>query len=184
MGPIIAFLLAVYLLSPIPLLIFLIASRHSIRRMEEDHARKEAYHQYTEEQYRRYVSQLQNQVRELDPDARLGVLQKPIPSPENAPVPSPVAEVLPKEAPAAPAVIQAQPIPEMPVRQELPEVSFSESAKENSFSTLILVVGVVLLVNPWWDTPSALKQVIGGMMLFSSLVSIIRTIMTWPFKSV
>ncbi len=146
MGPIIAFLLAVYLLSPIPLLIFLIASRHSIRRMEEDHARKEAYHQYTEEQYRRYVSQLQNQVRELDPHARLGVLQKPIPSPENAHVPSPVAEVLPKEAPAAPAVIQAQPIPEMPVRQELPEASFSESSKENSFSTLILVVGVVLLV--------------------------------------
>ena len=51
-------------------------------------------------------------------------------------------------------------------------------------SVLTIAMGVVLLVNPWWDTPSALKQVIGGMMLFSSLVSIIRTIMTWPFKSV
>ena len=51
-------------------------------------------------------------------------------------------------------------------------------------SVLTMAFGVILLTNPWWDTPSALKQVIGGMMLFSSAVSIVRTIMTWPFKSV
>lgn len=49
---------------------------------------------------------------------------------------------------------------------------------------LTIGFGVVLLTNPWWDTPAALKQVIGGMMLFASAVSIVRTIMTWPFKSV
>ncbi len=178
MGPIIAFLLAVYLLSPIPLLIFLIASRHYIRRMEEEHARRESQHQYTEEQYRRYVAQLQDQVRELDPHARLGVLQKPeskgstsapafsstsfpksfpreipaspvekpIPSPENAPVPSSVPDVLPKATPSAPAVIQARSVPDMPYKTDLPKSSTSDSAKENSFSTMILVVGVVLLV--------------------------------------
>ena len=179
MGPIIAFLLAVYLLSPIPLLIFLVASRHYIRRIEEDHAKKERQHQLNEEQYRRYVAQLQNQVRELDPHAKLGVIQKPdskaassatafpstsfpkpvpkeipapsnlkpIPSPENAPVPSEVAATVPTAAPSAPAVIQAQTIPSMPSASILPEPSFTtDSSKENSFSTVILVVGVVLLV--------------------------------------
>lgn len=47
-----------------------------------------------------------------------------------------------------------------------------------------IVFGVILLANPWWRTPAQLKQVIGGMMFFSSAVNIIRTVITWPFKSV
>ena len=51
-------------------------------------------------------------------------------------------------------------------------------------SVLTIVFGVILLINPWWDTPAVLKSVIGGMMLFSSVVSIIRVILTWPFRNV
>ncbi len=51
-------------------------------------------------------------------------------------------------------------------------------------SGLTVIFGLTLLINPWWDTPAALKQVIGGMMLFSSVVSIIRVVLTWPFKRV
>ena len=51
-------------------------------------------------------------------------------------------------------------------------------------SVLTILFGIILLANPWWDTPFVLKRVVGGMMLFASAVSIVRTIMTWPFKSV
>ena len=54
-----------------------------------------------------------------------------------------------------------------------------------AFLSLITIsLGVILLANPWWDTPFVLKRVVGLMMLFTSAVSIIRVIMTWPFKSV
>ena len=51
-------------------------------------------------------------------------------------------------------------------------------------SGLTVIFGLTLLINPWWDTPAALKQVIGGMMLFSSVASIISVILTWPFRNV
>ena len=51
-------------------------------------------------------------------------------------------------------------------------------------SLLTIAFGAILLVNPWWETTAELKQVIGGMMLFSSVVSIIRVILTWPFRNV
>ena len=50
-------------------------------------------------------------------------------------------------------------------------------------STLLIVAGIVLFVNPWWDTPNKLMKVIGGTVLFSSLVSAIRLIWTWPLRS-
>lgn len=46
-----------------------------------------------------------------------------------------------------------------------------------------IVLGVLVLINPWWDTPYVLKEVIGCMLLFSSVVSIIRVILTWPFRN-
>ena len=49
-------------------------------------------------------------------------------------------------------------------------------------SVLTIAFGVILLINPWWDTASELKLVIGGMLLFSSVVSIIRIVLTWPFR--
>ena len=51
-------------------------------------------------------------------------------------------------------------------------------------AVLTVAFGVALLTNPWWESPAVLKRVIGIMMLFASVVSIIRTILTWPFKSV
>lgn len=51
-------------------------------------------------------------------------------------------------------------------------------------SVFTIVSGAIIVGNPWWDTPSSLKLVIGLMMLFSSAVSIVRTIMTWPFNNI
>lgn len=51
-------------------------------------------------------------------------------------------------------------------------------------SSLLIIAGLALFINPWWDTPDKLQKVIGGTVLFSSLVSIIRLIWTWPLKRV
>lgn len=51
-------------------------------------------------------------------------------------------------------------------------------------SVLTVLFGVILLINPWWRTPAVLKAVIGVMMMFSSVVTIIRTVLTWPIKTV
>ena len=48
----------------------------------------------------------------------------------------------------------------------------------------MMLSGLVVLINPWWETPVKLKTAIGVMLLFSSVVSIIRVVITWPFKSV
>jgi len=48
---------------------------------------------------------------------------------------------------------------------------------------LLVVCGVITFVNPWWDSYSKLFKVIGIMMLFSSVVSILRLIWIWPIKS-
>ena len=50
-------------------------------------------------------------------------------------------------------------------------------------SVLTVLFGVILLINPWWRTPAVLKAVIGVMMMFSSVVTIIRTVLTWPIKT-
>ena len=48
---------------------------------------------------------------------------------------------------------------------------------------LMILFGLIVLVNPWWNEPTALFDVIGGMLLFSSVVSIVRLILLWPIKS-
>lgn len=50
------------------------------------------------------------------------------------------------------------------------------------FSVLMILFGLIVLVNPWWDEPAKLFDVIGGMLIFSSLVSIVRLIFNWPIK--
>lgn len=47
----------------------------------------------------------------------------------------------------------------------------------------LIAAGIVILVNPWWHTFPKFFKVIGGMMMFSSLVSILRLIWIWPIKS-
>ena len=50
-------------------------------------------------------------------------------------------------------------------------------------SFLLIATGIVIFANPWWDTPNKLMKVIGGTILFSSLVSAVRLIWTWPLRN-
>ena len=47
----------------------------------------------------------------------------------------------------------------------------------------LVAFGIIILLNPWWDSFEIFFKVIGVMMLFSSLVSILRLIWIWPIKS-
>lgn len=49
-------------------------------------------------------------------------------------------------------------------------------------SALLIIAGIVLFVNPWWNTPDKLMKTIGGTVLVSSMVSGIRLVWTWPLK--
>ena len=50
-------------------------------------------------------------------------------------------------------------------------------------SALMILFGLIVLVNPWWDEPTKLFDVIGYMLLFSSVVSIVRLFFNWPIKA-
>ena len=66
---------------------------------------------------------------------------------------------------------------------------YARSAQRKSWwvliilSALMVLFGLIILVNPWWNEPTKLFDVIGGMLLFSSAVSIVRLIFLWPIKS-
>ena len=49
-------------------------------------------------------------------------------------------------------------------------------------NALMILCGLIVLVNPWWNEPTMLFDVIGGMLLFSSIVSIVRLFYTWPIR--
>lgn len=49
-------------------------------------------------------------------------------------------------------------------------------------SVLMILCGLIVLVNPWWNEPTLLFDVIGGMLLFSSIVSIVRLFWLWPIR--
>ena len=49
-------------------------------------------------------------------------------------------------------------------------------------SVMQIASGVIILINPWWDEPTRLFDIIGFTLLFSSLVSIVRLFMIWPIK--
>ena len=49
---------------------------------------------------------------------------------------------------------------------------------------LILVIfGILLMINPWWNEPRVLFMVIGFMLLFSAAVGGLRLIWIWPARS-
>ena len=50
-------------------------------------------------------------------------------------------------------------------------------------SVMMILFGLIVLINPWWHEPTKLFDVIGGMLLFSSVVSIVRLIINWPIKA-
>jgi uncharacterized membrane protein HdeD (DUF308 family) len=49
-------------------------------------------------------------------------------------------------------------------------------------SLVLMLFGVIIFANPWWDTPHKLFEVIGGTMLFASLTGLLRLILIWPLK--
>ena len=49
-------------------------------------------------------------------------------------------------------------------------------------SGIMIVFGVLLLINPWWKEINHLFDVIGCMLLYSSVVGIVRLIFLWPIK--
>ena len=49
-------------------------------------------------------------------------------------------------------------------------------------SVLLILFGLIIFINPWWDEPIKLFNVTGGIMLFSSLLNIVRLFMIWPIK--
>ena len=50
-------------------------------------------------------------------------------------------------------------------------------------SVLLVAAGVILFLNPWWDSPAMLMKVIGCAIFFSAIVSAIRLFWTWPLKN-
>ena len=50
-------------------------------------------------------------------------------------------------------------------------------------SVLLIAAGVILFVNPFWNTPDMLMKVIGCTVFFSAIVSGIRLIWTWPVRN-
>ena len=50
-------------------------------------------------------------------------------------------------------------------------------------SIILMIEGIILFFNPWWNTPIKLAKAIGIIVLFSSLVSAIRLIWTWPLRN-
>jgi uncharacterized membrane protein HdeD (DUF308 family) len=49
-------------------------------------------------------------------------------------------------------------------------------------NALMVLCGLIVLINPWWNEPTMLFDVIGGMLLFSSIVSIVRLFWLWPIR--
>lgn len=50
-------------------------------------------------------------------------------------------------------------------------------------SLLLIAAGVLVFVNPWWNSPDMLMKVIGCAVFFSAIVSGIRLIWTWPVRN-
>ncbi len=175
-------LILVYVLAPIPLLILFIVSRVQIRHLRRDKAEDaEMHHQeinrhlQVEENYRRYVNQLQRKVKELDPDAKIGSIdpQPHSPVPQSTVLTPPASSSLPAAAPA-PAYTQPvsqltkaplpQPAASVPASRPLPAPSAPQmgsspapqkvpaapadapSSSDNAHTPVILTVGVILLL--------------------------------------
>jgi len=51
-----------------------------------------------------------------------------------------------------------------------------------ALAILQMIVGVLIIINPWWTTASSLLRVIGCAILLSALVAVCRVILIWPIK--
>lgn len=52
-----------------------------------------------------------------------------------------------------------------------------------ALAVLSILFGLIVLINPWWHSTSAMFDIIGVMLLFSSLVGIVRLIFIWPIRN-
>jgi len=50
-------------------------------------------------------------------------------------------------------------------------------------SILLIFLGVIVIINPLWDTPESLMKIIGWLIVFSAIVTGVRLIWIWPIKS-
>ena len=50
-------------------------------------------------------------------------------------------------------------------------------------NVIMILCGLIVLVNPWWNEPTMLFDVIGGMLLCSSIVRIVRLFYLWPIRT-
>ncbi len=50
-------------------------------------------------------------------------------------------------------------------------------------SALLLLFGLIVINNPFWNTPGELLKIIGLMVIFSAIVSALRLIWIWPIRS-
>lgn len=50
-------------------------------------------------------------------------------------------------------------------------------------AVIMIFLGVIIIVNPWWDTPEALMNFIGLITIYVAIASAVRLIWLWPIKS-
>ena len=49
-------------------------------------------------------------------------------------------------------------------------------------SVLLILTGILIFVNPWWNSTEMLMKIIGCAVFFSAIVSGVRLIWTWPVR--
>lgn len=47
---------------------------------------------------------------------------------------------------------------------------------------LLVLLGIMILNNPWWHVPHSFLKAIGGIILFASVAGLIRLILVWPVR--
>lgn len=68
-------------------------------------------------------------------------------------------------------------------------MTFARRAERKGWQSLIVLggllvlFGLIVLINPWWNEPTILFDVIGCMLLFASGVSIVRLVYIWPIRA-
>ena len=50
-------------------------------------------------------------------------------------------------------------------------------------SISLIVSGIVIFNNPWWQSAHSFVKVIGGVMIYAAFVGIIRLILVWPIRT-
>ncbi len=50
-------------------------------------------------------------------------------------------------------------------------------------AVILMIMGILILLNPWWDTPRALLKVIGITLLLDSFIGILRLVWIWPIRT-